>query len=65
MGSAAFGARVRAARPLTGFVLNRYPGVVIGVALYVRGRGLSFLWGRPGAVVELTAPAGEEIPTDG
>jgi hypothetical protein len=28
-------------------VLNRYPGIVIGVCLYWRHRGLSFLWGRP------------------
>jgi hypothetical protein len=28
--------------------LNRYPGVVIGVAIQVGTRALSILWGRPG-----------------
>jgi hypothetical protein len=36
-------------------VLNRYPGVVIGMALYWRHRGLSLLWGKPGRVIETTA----------
>lgn len=36
-------------------VLNRYPGVVIGVALYFRHRGLSLLWGRPGRIID-TSP---------
>lgn len=31
-------------------MLNRYPGIVIGVAAYYRHRGLSLLWGRPGGV---------------
>lgn len=30
--------------------LNRYPGVVIGIAAYYRQRGLSLLWGRPGRI---------------
>lgn len=47
--------RVRAARPLTAIVLNRYPGVVIGAAAYVRGRGLSLLWARPGRAVQVHA----------
>jgi hypothetical protein len=29
---------------------NTYPGCWIGLALYYRQNGLSFLWGRPGAV---------------
>lgn len=33
-------------------VLNRYPGVVIDVALYFRHRGLSLLWDRPGQIIE-------------
>lgn len=37
-------------------VLNRYPGVVIGAALYYRHRGLSLLWGRPGRVID-TSPS--------
>jgi len=45
--------RVRAAAPLTKVVLNRYPGVVIGVAVYVKGRGLSLLWARPGRTVQV------------
>lgn len=32
--------------------LNRYPGVVIGAALYWRHRGISLLWGRPGRIIE-------------
>jgi hypothetical protein len=32
------------------FFLNRYPGVVIGVAAYYRQRGLSLLWARPGGL---------------
>lgn len=38
------------------FVLNRYPGVVIGFAVRIRGnRALSVLWGRPGRVIEMPA----------
>jgi hypothetical protein len=33
---------------LLNIVLNRYPGIVIGVAVYSGHRGLSLLWGRPG-----------------
>lgn len=42
---------VTAADPHWGLVLNRYPGVVIGVALYLGRWGLSLLWGRPGRVI--------------
>jgi hypothetical protein len=45
--------RVRAAASVTRVVLNRYPGVVIGAAVYLRGRGLSLLWGRPGKTIPL------------
>lgn len=34
-------------------VLNRYPGIVIGLVVQVGARGLSILWGRPGPVVEV------------
>lgn len=30
--------------------VNRYPGVVIGLAAYYRQRGLSLLWARPGRI---------------
>lgn len=46
-------ARVRAADPITKVILNRYPGVVIGIAVYVKGRGLSLLWARPGRAVQV------------
>lgn len=32
--------------------LNRYPGVVIGVALQTGQRVLSLVWGRPGRLIE-------------
>lgn len=32
--------------------LNRYPGVLIGVAFQVGRRVLSILWGRPGRIIE-------------
>jgi hypothetical protein len=32
--------------------LNRYPGVVIGIAFQVGSRVLSLTWGSPGKVVE-------------
>jgi hypothetical protein len=35
--------------------LNRYPGVVIGVAFQVGARVLSVLWGRPGRIIEVEA----------
>jgi hypothetical protein len=35
--------------------LNRYPGVVIGVALQVGVRVLSIVWGRPGRTIEVPA----------
>lgn len=44
--------RVTAAEQVTGLRLNRYPGVVIGVAAYIRGHGLSLLWGRPGRAIQ-------------
>lgn len=33
-------------------MLNRYPGVVIGIALQIGRRVLSILWGRPGRMIE-------------
>jgi len=33
--------------------LNRYPGVVIGVAFQVGRRVLSVVWGRPGRTIEI------------
>lgn len=34
------------------FVLNRYPGVIIGFAVRLKGNlALSVLWGRPGKVI--------------
>lgn len=45
-----------AVSPAPRFVLNRYPGVVIGFAVRLRGnRALSVLWGRPGRVIEVAA----------
>jgi hypothetical protein len=44
--------RVTGADRITGVRLNRYPGVVIGVAAYLRGHGLSLLWGRPGRTIQ-------------
>lgn len=32
--------------------LNRYPGIVIGIAFQVGRRVLSIVWGRPGRVIE-------------
>lgn len=42
---------LRAADRHWGFVLNRYPGCVIGIAFFLGRRGVGFRWGRPGAVV--------------
>lgn len=36
--------------------LNRYPGVVIGIAFQLGRRVLSILWGRPGRVIENKTP---------
>lgn len=33
--------------------LNRYPGVVIGIAFQAGARVLSVLWGRPGRIIEV------------
>lgn len=35
--------------------LNRYPGVVIGVAFQVGRQVVSIVWGRPGRIIEETA----------
>lgn len=41
--------------------LNRYPGVVIGIAFQVGSRVLSIVWGRPGRVIqEAAARSGED-----
>lgn len=37
--------------------LNRYPGVVIGVAVQIGHSVLSILWGRPGRIIETTREA--------
>jgi len=47
---------VRPARRQFSVVLNRYPGVVIGIAVYFGRRGLSLLWGRPGRIIVTIAP---------
>lgn len=45
-----------AVNPAPLFVLNRYPGVVIGFAVRLWGRAaLSVLWGRPGRIIEVSA----------
>jgi hypothetical protein len=37
-------------------MLNRYPGIVIGIAIRLRGtRYLSVLWGRPNGIYEVAA----------
>lgn len=42
----------RAAPPKrAALVLNRYPGVVIGVGLVLGSRVLSLTWGKPGKVI--------------
>lgn len=33
--------------------LNRYPGIVIGVAFQTGTRVLSLVWGRPGKIIEV------------
>lgn len=45
--------RTAANRPL-GFGLNRYPGIVIGAAVGIRGTSYGVVWGRPGKVVEVS-----------
>lgn len=37
--------------------LNRYPGVVIGVAFQSGRQVLSIVWGRPGRIIEETTDA--------
>lgn len=37
--------------------LNRYPGVVIGIAVQVGHRVLSIVWGRPGRMIKETSDA--------
>jgi hypothetical protein len=49
----------RAADPGFGFVLNRYPGIVIGIALRVNRRVFGLTWGRP-RWERLDAPAGHD-----
>lgn len=39
-------------------VLNRYPGVIIGVAVQIGAHALSVLWGRPGRVMYAVVSVG-------
>lgn len=53
--------RVTAADPHWRFVLNRYPGVVIGVAVYLGRWRLSLLWARPGRVIYTETGVGRDV----
>jgi hypothetical protein len=39
-------------RHLLRVTLNRYPGVVIGIAVHIGRRVLSIVWGRPGRLIK-------------
>jgi hypothetical protein len=45
------GYRAATVRPVA-VRLNRYPGVIIGIAVQVGTRVLSLVWGAPGRIVE-------------
>lgn len=34
------------------FILNRYPGVVIGAGVVIGNRAFGVVWGRPGRIIE-------------